>query len=174
VDFAGQNYSACTELAESLIPTEKIPIFLAGRGPKTIELAGEVADGIFAPWYPGSYADFLCEHLEIGNARGGRGKSPIIAWAPVFPGEEFAQAAQEEATGRYQKTPQPVLDYLATWEPDAEKLIPQLVVRGSVNECADQLASFRDIGAMIAFSVAPASQIDPQFKKNLQRIREML
>jgi alkanesulfonate monooxygenase SsuD/methylene tetrahydromethanopterin reductase-like flavin-dependent oxidoreductase (luciferase family) len=174
VDFTGRFYSATTELVEDLIPLEKIPIFLAGRGPKTIELAGEIADGIFAPWFPGAYADFLCEHLEIGNSRGGRGKTPVIAWTPAFPGEELLQAAQEEANGRYAKTPEPVLAYLKTWEPDPEKLIPQLVVSGSISECVEQLASFRKIGAMIAFSVAPACQNDPQFKENLLRIRAML
>jgi 5,10-methylenetetrahydromethanopterin reductase len=56
----------------------KLPIYLAATGPKMLELAGEVADGvlIFVGAAPGAVA-WALEHVDIGVARAGRKREDV-------------------------------------------------------------------------------------------------
>src|SRR5579862_2497024 len=51
---------------------EQIPIYLAAIGPKTTELAGEIADGWIPTLFSPEYVSHLRELLEEGAARAGR------------------------------------------------------------------------------------------------------
>ncbi|NIP38471.1 MAG: LLM class flavin-dependent oxidoreductase [Candidatus Dadabacteria bacterium] len=52
---------------------DEIPIYIAGSGPKTLELAGEIADGIILLGAIGqSFVDYCMKHLRIGAERAGR------------------------------------------------------------------------------------------------------
>jgi alkanesulfonate monooxygenase SsuD/methylene tetrahydromethanopterin reductase-like flavin-dependent oxidoreductase (luciferase family) len=52
---------------------DEIPIYLAGSGPKTLELAGETADGVILLGAIGeSFVDYCMEHIAIGAKRAGR------------------------------------------------------------------------------------------------------
>jgi alkanesulfonate monooxygenase SsuD/methylene tetrahydromethanopterin reductase-like flavin-dependent oxidoreductase (luciferase family) len=55
-------------------PTEmKLPIYLAGIGPKMAQLAGELADGILGYFYSEAYLrDVIVPNLQIGAERAGR------------------------------------------------------------------------------------------------------
>ena len=55
-------------------PTEaRLPIYLAGIGPKMAQLAGELADGILGYFYSEAYLrDVIVPNLEIGAERAGR------------------------------------------------------------------------------------------------------
>ena len=61
LDFAGRDGSGA------------VPVLMAASGPRSLELAGEVADGVLAlvGYTPGIVAK-VYEHLEIGARRGGR------------------------------------------------------------------------------------------------------
>lgn len=52
---------------------DEIPIFLAGSGPRMLELAGEIGDGIILLGAIGeSFVDYCTEHIRIGAERAGR------------------------------------------------------------------------------------------------------
>ena len=59
-----------------------VPIYISAEGPKTLELAGEVADGVFCGM--GLSPDVIAltlEHLSIGAKRAGRTLDDIDIWA---------------------------------------------------------------------------------------------
>jgi len=52
---------------------DPIPIFIAGSGPKMLELAGEIGDGVILLGAIGeSFVDYCMEHIRIGAERAGR------------------------------------------------------------------------------------------------------
>ena len=52
--------------------TRPIPIYLAARGPKMLELAGEVADGVITHGLAPSHIDFVKKQIAVGADRAGR------------------------------------------------------------------------------------------------------
>ena len=59
-----------------------VPIYISAEGPKTLELSGEVADGVFCGM--GLSPDVIAltlEHLSIGAKRAGRTLDDIDVWA---------------------------------------------------------------------------------------------
>ncbi len=57
---------------------DEIPIFVAGSGPKTLELAGEIADGVMLLGAIGeSYIDYCMKHIGLGAERAGRDPKDI-------------------------------------------------------------------------------------------------
>lgn len=57
---------------------DDIPIFVAGSGPKTLELAGEIADGVMLLGAIGeSYIDYCMERIRTGAERAGRNPEDI-------------------------------------------------------------------------------------------------
>lgn len=57
---------------------DEIPIFVAGSGPKTLELAGEIADGVMLLGAIGeSYVDYCMKHIKIGASKAGRDPNSI-------------------------------------------------------------------------------------------------
>jgi len=52
---------------------DPIPIFLAGSGPRMLELAGEIGDGVILLGAVGeSFVDYCMEHIKIGAKKAGR------------------------------------------------------------------------------------------------------
>ena len=51
-----------------------MPIWMAGRGVRMLELAGEVADGVITHGMARGYLDLVNEQVTAGAARGGRGR----------------------------------------------------------------------------------------------------
>jgi len=52
--------------------TRPIPIYLAARGPKMLELAGEIADGVITHGLAPSHLEFVQERIAAGADRAGR------------------------------------------------------------------------------------------------------
>jgi|RifCSP13_3_1023840.scaffolds.fasta_scaffold05039_3 5,10-methylenetetrahydromethanopterin reductase len=50
----------------------EIPLYLAARGPRMLELAGELADGVITHGLAPGYIDFVHERILRGAQRGGR------------------------------------------------------------------------------------------------------
>jgi 5,10-methylenetetrahydromethanopterin reductase len=79
---------------------ERIPlIFGSSGGPKLIELAGEIADGVhLAPAATRSAYDHLVSHAQVGAERGGRDWRELdIAIAPIIACAEDGDLAREVA-----------------------------------------------------------------------------
>lgn len=50
----------------------RFPVYMAARGPKMLELAGEIADGVITHGLTQSYIDFCLERIRKGATRAGR------------------------------------------------------------------------------------------------------
>jgi 5,10-methylenetetrahydromethanopterin reductase len=78
-----------------------LPIYVTASGPKMLEMAGEVADGVI--FLTGSYPPcvrFALDHIGIGAARAGRSLDEIdLAWCGVGSiREDRTQAIEESRT----------------------------------------------------------------------------
>jgi 5,10-methylenetetrahydromethanopterin reductase len=68
---------------------KRIPVYMAAMGPKMLQLAGEISDGVlFSVGLPPSYVKYAIENISIGAKRANRSTSDIdlcsyIACAPL-------------------------------------------------------------------------------------------
>ena len=53
-------------------PSVPVKIYLSALGPKAVELAGEIADGVLLNWIPPEVVPESIRHLEVGAQRAGR------------------------------------------------------------------------------------------------------
>lgn len=84
---------------------DPVPIYIAASGPKSLELAGEIGDGVILFGTVGdSLLDYALRHVRIGAERAGRKLSDIYvlvttAFHVTQPGESLR--ATQEAVGAY-------------------------------------------------------------------------
>lgn len=86
---------------------KKVPIYVAASGPKTLELAGEIADGVilFGAVSP-SLIDFVMNHVRAGAERAGRNPKKIYtlcmtAFHLTRPGEKLETPRVRKAVGPF-------------------------------------------------------------------------
>ena len=86
---------------------KKIPIYIAASGPKSLELAGEIADGVilFGAVSP-SLIDFVMSHVRAGAERAGRNPKRIYALCMTAfhltkPGEQLETLKVRKAVGPF-------------------------------------------------------------------------
>ncbi len=72
-DIRGERFSAVG--AKLVWDGGPFPVYMAARGPKMLELAGEVADGVITHGLAQSYVDFCLDRIRMGAERAGR--SPV-------------------------------------------------------------------------------------------------
>ena len=75
---------------------EEIPIYLASLGPKNIQLAGEVADGILPVYWPAREYPDLRHQLDEGSAKAGR-PAGSVSIAPYLTVEVVLDEADHQA-----------------------------------------------------------------------------
>jgi probable F420-dependent oxidoreductase len=130
------------------IPHPRIPIFIAGVGPRLCRLAGEVGDGfIVHPLHSVKYLrEVVLPNLGVGLARSGRSRRDVLLYAPVFlapgntPGEVDAAVARARARmAFYGSTPtyRSLLDVLGYG--DVADRLHQLVRERRMEELGGQL-----------------------------------
>jgi 5,10-methylenetetrahydromethanopterin reductase len=75
VDYEGKVVSF-HDSGLSWLPAYRVPIYLAGRGPKILQLGGEVGDGVLiASFSGGPMLDYAFEHVGMGLSR----RDPILS-----------------------------------------------------------------------------------------------
>jgi alkanesulfonate monooxygenase SsuD/methylene tetrahydromethanopterin reductase-like flavin-dependent oxidoreductase (luciferase family) len=86
---------------------KKVPIYVSASGPKTLELAGEIADGVilFGAVSP-SLIDFCMSHVRTGAERAGRDPRKIYtlcmtAFYLTKPGEKLQTPRVQKAVGPF-------------------------------------------------------------------------
>ena len=94
-EFGGRDVHTCWTGGLDQPP---VPIYISAEGPKTLELAGEVADGVFCGM--GLSPDVVAlslEHLRIGAERAGRTLDDIDIWtlARVNVGDDLEALTNE-------------------------------------------------------------------------------
>ncbi|HET8683909.1 MAG TPA: LLM class F420-dependent oxidoreductase [Micromonosporaceae bacterium] len=77
-------------------PRTRIPIYLAAVGPKSLELAGEIADGWLAIFYSPEFAGEQMAPLRAGRATAGLGMDgfDVVPSVPVVLGDDVAGCAE--------------------------------------------------------------------------------
>ena len=84
----------------------EVPILIGATGPKMMELAGEISDGVVLNYcVPPEYNDGALEHLEIGAKRAGRTfddlDRPQLVVCSVDPDRELAMDTTRELLTQY-------------------------------------------------------------------------
>jgi probable F420-dependent oxidoreductase len=72
VTFEGEFYRVRGFRLTAPLPPKPVEIYLGALGPRMLELAGEVADGVLLNWLPPEAVPGCLRHLEIGARRIGR------------------------------------------------------------------------------------------------------
>ncbi|WP_028183026.1 LLM class F420-dependent oxidoreductase [Salinispora arenicola] len=77
-------------------PREHIPTYLAAVGPKSLELAGEIADGWLAVFYAPEFAEEQLAAIRAGRARVGKELAgfDVVPSVPVVIGDDVATCAE--------------------------------------------------------------------------------
>jgi alkanesulfonate monooxygenase SsuD/methylene tetrahydromethanopterin reductase-like flavin-dependent oxidoreductase (luciferase family) len=94
-------YASFDAVRLSRPPTEHIPIYHGVHGPRSLELAGEVADGTLLGWFSSpEYVTWARERIDAGRARAGRqDPHPIVALCIASVSDEDPRAARAELAG---------------------------------------------------------------------------
>jgi alkanesulfonate monooxygenase SsuD/methylene tetrahydromethanopterin reductase-like flavin-dependent oxidoreductase (luciferase family) len=72
VNFEGEFYRLKNFRLLMPPPPEPVPIYLGALGPRMLELAGEIGDGVLLNWIPPEMVPESLRHVEIGARRAGR------------------------------------------------------------------------------------------------------
>lgn len=151
------------------LPPAPIPIWIAGRGPQILELAGELADGVLvASFVDGPLLEHSLERVAAGEARRRPGLRPLekASWAYVAidPDRDAARAAVRTGIAVAMWGSRPIVKQLGielpaelarlmeetaySVEPDVigraaalipEWLIDQCSIAGTADECAAKI-----------------------------------
>jgi alkanesulfonate monooxygenase SsuD/methylene tetrahydromethanopterin reductase-like flavin-dependent oxidoreductase (luciferase family) len=93
----------------ALAPTGEVPIWISAMGPKTMRLAGEVADGVLLNWCPPERVAFARERIAEGADAAGRdpGEISVGVYIRSWVGEDegAAMAVLRAAAGEYASYP---------------------------------------------------------------------
>jgi len=118
---------------------EQVPVYIAASGPKSLELAGEIADGVilFGAVSP-LLIDFVMGHVRAGAKRAGRNPADIYtlcmtAFHLTQPGEALETSAVRQAVGPFVSSS---TNIFALSNPDPKTLPAEL---------RDDILAFRDI-----------------------------
>ncbi len=77
VSHSGQAISVSGVSLGDSAPNEKLPIYIAALGPRMLELAGEVADGVLLSWTAAHYLEEAIQRVRDGAAKGGSDPSEV-------------------------------------------------------------------------------------------------
>jgi F420-dependent oxidoreductase-like protein len=103
VEYAGEHYTLPLPggpgkpLKLILHPVrDHVPVYLAAVGPKNLELAGEIADGLLSVFFAPEFSDEIRQSIGAGRARAGRTTDDfeIAASVPVVFGDDVEMCAE--------------------------------------------------------------------------------
>jgi len=123
-----------------------IPVFVAGRGPRILELAGEIGDGVIigALASPPTF-DYAMRHVRKGAARAGRGleRFETMLWLHTSLHADAARArdAVRKIVVGVLVSSRPVLDDLGVTLPEALRRQLDTVTYGAHSESMGRVAS---------------------------------
>lgn len=163
--------------ALDLVP-ERVPIYLAGLGPRMVELAGEVADGVVLNWCTPERVARAREEIARGAGRGGRSAGAVTICvyvrACVGQSEDHALDALREAVAEYAGMPYYRRQFEAmglgteaaraaaatSVDEVPAALVDEVCVRGGRDEALGRLDDYREAGADVVV-VYPVPVLDP-------------
>ncbi len=181
-----------------LPPAEPIPIYMAGIGPKMIQLAGEIADGLLGTLYPIAYiTDVVLPRLRAGAEQSGRSLDDFVisnslpalitdddSGFELNRGQlmQFATAeksspayAQCVAAAGFANELKKVKEYIAARDFDAAlaaiplEMVDALTLSGTADHVRDRVRQFHDAGVAIAQALpSPPGVYYPLYEGHLE------
>jgi 5,10-methylenetetrahydromethanopterin reductase len=95
---------------------KNVPIFIVGRGPRLLQTAGMLADGIFYGLMPLGSLDFVIEQIKKGAYKAGRKLEEIKIYGAIefttMPKEEFEEFLKLRVANVIMDTPNSILETL--------------------------------------------------------------
>jgi alkanesulfonate monooxygenase SsuD/methylene tetrahydromethanopterin reductase-like flavin-dependent oxidoreductase (luciferase family) len=152
----------------TLDPGSRIPIWIAALGPRTMRLAGEVADGVLLNWCPPARIAFARERIREGAQAVGRDPTDVTVAvyirACVEQREADALEALRSAAGQYASFPSYERQFRAvglgaeaqvartayrtgSTAEVPERLVREVCLLGGRGDALARLAAYRDAGA---------------------------
>ena len=77
VSYYGEAISVNRASLGDAAPQGKVPIYIAALGPRMLQLAGEIADGVLLSWTAASYLEQAIKLVRDGAAKAGRDPSEV-------------------------------------------------------------------------------------------------
>jgi 5,10-methylenetetrahydromethanopterin reductase len=115
-----------------------IPVFVAASGPRTLELAGEIADGVIVlvGLFPEALA-WALEHIDRGASKGGRDRPhvAVFAYGAIDDDEDRALASARSIAAWFPQTA-PVICELAGLSPSLIEAVTTRYAGGEFQEAA--------------------------------------
>ena len=109
VEHQGRLFQMSGASLGAVLPETPVPIYIAALGPRMLELAGEMADGVLLSWTGGGRLEQSIERVHAGAARAGRDPSAIdiagYVRVAVVDDIESAQPALRGQIARYARNP---------------------------------------------------------------------
>jgi 5,10-methylenetetrahydromethanopterin reductase len=180
------------KVALSLLPVTRIPIWISCLGPRSMALAGEIADGVLLNWCPPERVAFARERIREGAELSGRDPAEIRlgvyvrACVDQDPGPSLA--AVREAAALYASYPAYARQFEAVGlgeearkaaasrgsaDPSGvpERLIREVCIVGSEPEARSRLEEYRSAGAdlSVVYPVA-AGAAGPSLRATLMAL----
>ena len=160
VSFSGETFKL-QDAALEVIPTNPLPVYLGVTGPRALETAGEIADGVILNGFmPVDYVTRALERISNGMARSGN-KQPEIAGAIVVSVNADGDTAREAVrpliatylTGfpNIARETGVATDVLNAIKTDGASAVPNsvvnhVVIAGTPEECRQRLDTHRQAG----------------------------
>ncbi|NQW22915.1 MAG: LLM class flavin-dependent oxidoreductase [SAR202 cluster bacterium] len=77
VTYQGKAIAVSGASLGAAAPQGKVPIYIAALGPRMLQLAGEIADGVLLSWTASSYLEQAIQLVRDGAAKVGRDQSEV-------------------------------------------------------------------------------------------------
>ncbi|MDP9296258.1 MAG: LLM class flavin-dependent oxidoreductase, partial [Actinomycetota bacterium] len=162
----------------SLVPPEQVPIWIAALGPRSMRLAGEIADGVLLNWCPPERVAVARQRIAEGAERAGRDAASVAVGvyirACVGQGEA-ADIALRRAAGEYASFPAyrrqfeevglgKEAEAAANAGPDGagvpSTFLDAVSLRGDAPHALSRLHAYREAGADLPI-VYPVATLEP-------------
>jgi F420-dependent oxidoreductase-like protein len=146
VDFTGDQISASPAWPVRVAGGTPVPVYVAAMGPKALQVAGELADGIL-PYLAGprTIAEFIEPTIAKAAADAGREKPKIIAAVPVWVSDDVdaARALATQQLSFYETIP----SYRNVIAREGVASAADIAAVGSAESVRRQLQRYLDAGA---------------------------
>ena len=129
-----------------------VPIYIAALGPRMLELAGEMADGVLLSWTGGDFLERSIERVHAGAERAGRDPSEIdiagYVRVAVVDDSETAHAGLRRQIARYSGNPYYRAFFRQCGYEGEMAEAEQALARGDANAAAEAISP--DMGNALA------------------------
>ena len=144
VDHQGRVFEMEGASLGEVLPDEPVPIYIAALGPRMLELAGEMADGVLLSWTGGDHLEQSIERVYAGAKRAGRDPSEIdiagYVRVAVVDDPQAAVSGLRRQVSRYTRNPYYRAFFRQCGYDQEIAAIEQAFARGDVNAAAEAVS----------------------------------